>query len=72
MSKTLYKSSRDNNGDWLDLFGEIQNEASHLFSVLVKKHPDIHPCDISEAIKSIIGYKAICVHVKNKRKFLEE
>lgn len=72
MSKELYKPSRDKNGDWLDLFGEIQNEASHFFHELLKKHPDLHPYDISEAIKSTIDYKAVCAHSRNKRKILEE
>ena len=62
----LYKPSRNENGDWLDLFEEIQSEASSFFCALLKKHPNLHPYDVSQAVKDIISYDAALAHRINR------
>jgi len=63
-----YDPSRDENGDWLPIFGGIQTNAAILFNDMVKMYPALHPYDISTAIKSRVDYEAVCAHGRNKRR----
>ncbi len=63
----MYKPSRDERGNWLSLFSDVQSVAHNAIKEAIQLHPDIHPYDLAACITSEVGYQAVCAHNRNQR-----